>query len=355
MNQLAVEDRYLNRMAVKSAKSIQARVSKEPQFAATAVCGLLGPTGSVNFDQVTKTKTVEKIAVEANFDALKEIVPLLEKLIIKPGTDDSKAAASSRQFLANLLVSIVRSRVSASQDEDGAQAILEHIVMIFVRHAYFTSQNTEKGPQPAMTPQTQELFRNRINSCLNSLIASQKYAAVLPYSVVRQIRDAAKSEEYGKSIINIEGDLGDSVKAAFKSLKKMVSYTLQFTSNLLKANIIQEKKDGNAGIDAFKLLYSMTLLQVYNGDADAVSMLDELQFCYTKFLGDEKSKEETSDASDTLVEILLSFASKQSQLFRRMSEQVFNAFAEKVTATGLESLTSVCLLPFFLCGNLGMY
>lgn len=91
----------------------------------------------------------------------------------------------------------------------------------------------------------------------------------------------------------------------------------------------------------------MTLLQVYNGDADAVSMLDELQFCYTKFLGDEKSKDETSDASDTLVEILLSFASKQSQLFRRMSEQVFSAFADKVTATGLESLTSVCLLPFF--------
>lgn len=88
----------------------------------------------------------------------------------------------------------------------------------------------------------------------------------------------------------------------------------------------------------------MTILQVYNGDADAVSMLDELQFCYSKFVGDEESQEETSDASDTLVEILLSFASKQSQLFRRMSEQVFGAFADKVTATGLESLISVCSL-----------
>ena len=88
----------------------------------------------------------------------------------------------------------------------------------------------------------------------------------------------------------------------------------------------------------------MTILQVYNGDADAVSMLDELEFCYSKFLGDKKSKEETADASDALVEIILSFASKQSQLFRRMSEQVFSAFADKVTATGLESLTSVCLI-----------
>jgi DNA polymerase phi len=86
----------------------------------------------------------------------------------------------------------------------------------------------------------------------------------------------------------------------------------------------------------------MTILQVYNGDADAVSMLDELDFCYNKIFSDKKSKkEETSEASDALVEILLSFASKPSQLFRRMSEQVFTAFAPKITATGLESLVSV--------------
>ncbi len=87
----------------------------------------------------------------------------------------------------------------------------------------------------------------------------------------------------------------------------------------------------------------MTILQVYNGDADAASMLEELDFCYNKIFGDKKSKkeEETSEASDALVEILLSFASKPSQLFRRMSEQVFTAFAPNVTATGLESLISV--------------
>lgn len=100
-----------------------------------------------------------------------------------------------------------------------------------------------------------------------------------------------------------------------------------------------------AGIGAFKLLYSMTVLQVYSGDADAVSMLDELEFCCSKFIGKESKKDETSDASDALVEILLSFASKQSQLFRRMSEQVFSAFADKITENGLDSLVSVCSCP----------
>lgn len=72
-------------------------------------------------------------------------------------------------------------------------------------------------------------------------------------------------------------------------------------------------------------------------------MLDELGFCYSKFWGHKKSEkdEDTSDASNALVEILLSFASKPSQLFRRMSEQVFGVFADQVTADGLQSLTSV--------------
>jgi DNA polymerase phi len=200
-------------MAVKAAKSIQGRVAKDPEFAAASVIGLMGSAGSVNFDQATKTKTIEKIVVEANLDALNQIVPFFEKLIANPGTDDGKAAAASRQSLAGLLLSIVRSRASASDEF----AVLEQILFTFVRFGYFMA----KDVQPALTQQSQELFRNRISSCLNSLIANPKYATTLPYAVVRKIRDAAKSEEYGKFIINMDETLRDSVKTAFKSLKKL--------------------------------------------------------------------------------------------------------------------------------------
>ncbi|KAL4911089.1 hypothetical protein BDW74DRAFT_164726 [Aspergillus multicolor] len=342
-NQLAVEDRYLHRMAVKAAKAIQARVAKEPAFAAASVKGLMGSAGAVNFDQITKTKTVEKIVSEANLDALDTILPLFEKLVASPGTTDGKAAASSRQILAGLLLSMVRARVSASDAADEAsEAALEKILFIFARFAYFTSEEGKNGAQPLFTEQSQELFRNRINSSLNSVIAAQKHAATLPYAVVRKIRDAVKFEEYGKFIISMDDTIKDAVKGAFKALKKLSS---------------MDKKEGAAGVDAFKLLYSMTILQVYNGDADAVSMLGELDFCYNKIFADKKSKkdEETSEASDALVEILLSFASKPSQLFRRMSEQVFTAFAPNVTATGLESLTSILEAKESLAGQQEMF
>ncbi|KAL1966912.1 hypothetical protein VTN77DRAFT_3656 [Rasamsonia byssochlamydoides] len=340
MNQLAVEDRYLHRMAQKAAKSIHARVSKEPEFAAAAVNGLLGPSGSVNFDQITKTKTVDKIVVEASPDALKQIVSLLERLIAVPGTD-GQAAASSRQSLAGLLVSIVRSRSSAGEEY---QPIMEDVLSVFVRFAYFVAQG-DNAPQPSLSQTTQELFRTRINSCLNSLISNSKDPAGLSYSVVRKIRDSAKSAESGKFIIEMDDKIRESVEGAFKSLKKLSS----------KAK--HSDKDQNiSGIQAFRLLYSMTILQVFNGDADAVSMLDELGFCYSKFWGKKSDKEEdTSDASNALVEILLSFASKPSQLFRRMSEQVFGVFADQVTADGLESLISVLEAKENLAGQQEMF
>ncbi|KAJ6113902.1 hypothetical protein N7523_007219 [Penicillium sp. IBT 18751x] len=344
MNQLAVEDRYLHRMAVKASKAIPARVSREPSFAASAVRGLIQTSGTLNFDQATKTKTVEKIVSEANREALQEIVPMLEQFLSRPGTTDEKFASSNRNFVAHLLLSIVRSKATSGDkdSEEDCQSVLEQILSTFVRFAYFKGDGArELVPEPAFTQATQELLRNRINSSLNSLLASQKYASTIPYAVVRQIRDGAKSGEYGKFIISIDDKLQASVKTAFKALKKLSS---------------KEKKGEASSLSAFKLLYSMTVLQVYSGDADAVSMLDELEFCYTKFLGDESSKkEDTSDASDALVEILLSFASKQSALFRRMSEQVFGAFADQVTENGLESLISILEAKESLAGQQEMF
>lgn len=226
MNQLAVQDRYLHRMATKSVKSIQSRVSKEPEFAAAAVSGLTGPAGSINFDQVTKTKTLEKIVVEADTNALGTIVSLFERLIKNPGTADAKVAASSRHILTGLLVAIVRARAPAPIQDDSAesvQAILEKILVIFLRFAYFTNEGVGNEPatEPALSESARELFRSRINSCLNTLIANQRYAAAVPYAVVHKIHDAEKSGEFGKCIVGMDGAVRASVKTAFKSLKKL--------------------------------------------------------------------------------------------------------------------------------------
>lgn len=227
MNQMAVEDRYLHRMATKAAKAIQARVAKTPEFAAAAVSGLMETSGAVNFDQITKSKTIEKIVTEADLTALKEIVPLFEGLVANPGVDDSKVAASNRQLLANLLLSIVRSQSSSTKDTsaEDLEKTMKSILLVLVRFSYFEDKgDRESGraaPKPQLTQATQDLFRNRIMSCLNTLINNRSSPGTLPYSVVRNIYETDRAAESGKFVIEMDDSIRESVDAAFKTLKKI--------------------------------------------------------------------------------------------------------------------------------------
>ncbi|KAL1960089.1 hypothetical protein VTO42DRAFT_261 [Malbranchea cinnamomea] len=335
MNQLAVEDRYLHKAAVKASKAIQSRVAKDPDFLQPAIRGLLGPNGAVNFDQLTKTKTVEKMLGEATPESILQVIPFISDVITRPGTDDVKVGASTRQQLSGLLHSIVKSLSSANKyTSDGVEKVIERVLLLLAGFAYFVPDASKVGdakrPEPPITQATQELFRNRISSCLNALIASRKAPASVAYKVIRKIRDLSETSEYGKFVIEMNETISESLTSAFKTLKKISK----------KEQDKDQKKDSS--IEAFKLLYSMTILQVYNGDADAVSMLDELKLCSSKLLGSKKPKPgQEPEAADILVEILLSFASKQSQLFRRTSEQVFGAFTDHITASGLQSMIAV--------------
>ncbi|KAF3484407.1 DNA polymerase V [Arthroderma uncinatum] len=330
MNQLAVEDRYLHKIAVKTTKSVQARASKEPEFAYPALCGLMGPRGAINFDQVAKVKVVEKIISDVSHGAIKQLMPFFENLIVSPDADE-KIAASRRQQIANFLQTITKSQMSNGKDSDAEEldAAIEMVILTLARYTYF-SGNLVNSPKPPVSDATRELFRNKIMACLNIVISSRGRSADIAYKIVQKIRDMEEGGEFGKFIIDMSESITESVQAAFKTLKKISK----------KGKRDDGRQDPTA--QGLKLLYSMTILQVYNGDADAVSMLDELKLCYNKFLSNKRADDEESDqASDALVEILLSFASKPSQLFRRMSEQVFGAFANKVTPTGLQSLLAI--------------
>lgn len=226
MNQLAVEDRYLHRMATKAAKAIQARVAKTPEFAAAAVSGLMGPSGAINFDQITKSKTIEKIVTEADLTALKQIIPLFEGFIENPGVDDSKVAASNRQLLANLLLSVVRSRSSTKDaDPQDLEETMKSVLLVLVRFAYFENKSdNESGrtaPNPQLAEATQDLFRNRIMSCLNTLITNRSSPGTLPYNVVRNIYETDRDGESGKFVIEMDDSIRESVDSAFKTLKKI--------------------------------------------------------------------------------------------------------------------------------------
>ena len=83
----------------------------------------------------------------------------------------------------------------------------------------------------------------------------------------------------------------------------------------------------------------MTILQVYNGDTDAVSIIYELDTCHQSI--SEKQNSAGSESFNLLLEVLLSFLAKPSALFRKLAGQVFAIFTADVTSDGLQSLIEV--------------
>ena len=75
-----------------------------------------------------------------------------------------------------------------------------------------------------------------------------------------------------------------------------------------------------------------------------MALLDELKGCYAGLGKRNGSKTEEQDTGcEILMEILLSFASKPSKLFARMSMQVFESVSDRMTAASLQHLLNVSI------------
>ncbi len=335
MNQLASSERYLNRIAENATKAILKRVQIQPSTTVTIIKGLLqAPQGRVTFDQITKTKTVEKVLSKVNESHLERLLPVFHQLIMRPEAIDEKAAAASRQVLADHLLSVLRSnQASATDNNPGTlhhSPWLRSILAMFAEFAYFTVEVDSRSEQRSSIPissASRDMFRSRITSCLTHLINKSADPSYFTYNLVRDIRLREKIDSHCRPLLNAEQNVEDSIRRAWKTLEK-----------------IQEKEkevqpDKKQVLRAFKLLYSLTIIQVYNGDADAVNVLDELKDCYNSLVKHRRKREQRG--SEVLVEILLSFVARPSMMFRRLAQQVFSACVSNVNRLGLQAMIKV--------------
>lgn len=334
VNHLAFPDRYLHRVALKVLKSIHARVDIEPKASTAALGGLLGPNGHVNFDHVTKTKTVEKLLSQVDVHTLRIVLPLFEHLILKPQVQDEIGAASRRQMLADQLLSAIRSRQIDSLPKKAVSeyhAFIKQLLTLFVDVAYFS---TRLAVEPPITKPSQDVFRSRISSCLTHLVGKAEDPAQFPYYVIMTICKREHEDSSSQPFFDADNNVRRTVARAWKTLDK------------LHAKAEKPQASSMGLLRAFELLYSLIILQTYNGDSDAVSILDELKSCYDSLV--KHRDQDSQEGSEIMVEILLSLVSKPSLLFRRLAQQVFGAFAPSVNASGLQSMIAVC--QFHLAG-----
>ena len=338
VNQLASSERYLYRIAQNALKSIFARVDQE-RSATIAILKCLSrtPSGAFNFDQVTKTKTLEKLLSRVEDSALLDLIPLFSQLLACPNPEDSVAATASRRMVADQMVALIRSRqnVAARKIDESVEltAFVRRVLSLFAEYGYFVREADpladDQETNPPISASSREMFRSRILSCVTHILAKHAQPADFSYELIAFIRSMAQKSEKGRFLFESDSAIKRVIDKAFVTLDKIHSKSLSSTGWRQRL------------LNIFQLLYSLTVLQVYNGETEAVGVLDELKASYDQLLKHKHKVEQGN--SDALVEILLSFVSRPSLLFRRLAQQVFPACTSSISRHGLQSMLKVCV------------
>lgn len=339
INQRAGSQRYLFDAAKAALNSVIARAKQDPSATAGLIQGLI-EEGAANFDQATKTKTIETLLAQSSPEALSEIVSFVQKLMRKPNVKQGEQAQADaqRRMFADLLLSIVRThkeptelfvKHDSKQKNATPSTWLNTVLDTFIELGYCEPAESDEV-SPALSDSSKSIFRTRLSSCVAQLMnLPLADASTAVYGMLKALRSSKRS--YFQSAASKET----------KALVKRTDKAIQDAQDKVTKTKNQSKA---ATAQAFALLFAMSVFQIYNEEPDAVPVLEDLHACAGDWGKDTES-------ASVLIDLLLSFVSKQSALFRKLAEQVFSAFTGSLNADGLQSMLDILTQKESLSGQ----
>ncbi|TAQ89216.1 hypothetical protein B7494_g2456 [Chlorociboria aeruginascens] len=328
INHVQEKDRFLNRAAEKSLKVVVQSVEENPQILLVILPKIIGGNGMYNFDKVTKTKTIEKLLAMFDGSNAKEVVNILIEPTIAVSSSEGRDAEMRRQMLGDYLLNLIR-RVETTETTEETTWVKHEVLPRLAHFAY----SKDKSCTPEVSEKTRTLFRNRLMSAFAHLL-SDLNGVSYPCDLLLALKPDAVAMDSG---------IMEAKDSAISTMQK-----------LLKKAKKSSGKD-KSPYQALALLYSLAIFQLYNGEPEAVSILEELKLCYDKLIKHKESEDSDVEASEVLVELLLSFISKPSALLRKVTQHVFSAFMGEITAGGLKLMTDVLDSSEGLRGQQGLF
>ncbi|KKY23009.1 putative dna polymerase [Phaeomoniella chlamydospora] len=325
INQSASGERLLHRAAQRTVHALLTRSTESPEASATILRALLSSTeGGATFDQVTKTKTLEKLVTSVKPETMEDVVDALTAFLQQPGTLDDKQAHAKRVGAADLLVQAFSQTFAEGWTEEIGEDSRAKILKAFATLSYFVPPGDLPAKKSSISPplasSTRQILQARLSSCLERAMKSKASAMASMDVVVGELRRSGKEPDEVKSAVEMDEGVRGALSTAWTVL----------------TSLQKQKPTTSPYLQAVKLLFSLSVLQVYNGDPDAVQILEELE----GFIADSAEKSH-SESADGIIEILLSFSSQPSKFLRRITIQVFQNFAPSITDSGLQSLTRI--------------
>jgi DNA polymerase phi len=158
-----------------------------------------------------------------------------------------------RKWFADQIVIILRQHLSELQRQ---KFLFEECLCFFCKYGFFVGGSLSKLDQ--------SMLREKLFSLLSMLIADTT-EVWSTYAVLR----IETLEEDHKKTVKLDSEIKKIRKAGIKTMKKLQSMVCP----LRKTNLCQRMRKGSQQHRGMEMLFGLSLLQLYNGDTEAVSVL----------------------------------------------------------------------------------
>ncbi|KAJ1674018.1 DNA-directed DNA polymerase, partial [Spiromyces aspiralis] len=395
------KEKSLHKVALRVLAAFTKAAEIDSQAALVLMTNLTGKSGVMNFDKATRSKTIASIVAKLDVGPLTEYILYLQNAFLNPqkhggaalGEEDGSADGGSggrpqpqqshealvdshRQWAMDQLLALVRNPQLPRREE-----WLARILRFFIVHGFYIlvkdiprSKVAEARirPTPELSDKVQQGARERFFSVMGELnrmplltldkkqaapgVMPRRYLGVTESGelwaevAVRTMIDDLDKQKHVQPLLTIEDS--DTSKVVEEARKRAVG-----VAEGIRTRYKQIKAKDNEGAAkrceqyrAFELLIWNLLLQLAAGEYEAAETLDEVCECYSKVLASDESaaKGHSGDRDEeqpivVLVDVLVSFLAKPSNMLRKLTETVFTAFVSEMTLEALEVLTQVLL------------
>jgi len=382
---LKSEQRYLQRSALKVSQLLSQRVEgvagsdgegADAVLAKTCLKSLLLSVECADFDQITKSKTIQTLLHVPDDAVQSAMADALWELLVSPGTSDADDVMRRQKRVVTLQGKLFSACCRPHETGFNDQVSLQ-MLRSWMAQVYFDL--LPDSSVAAFPPQTKEAMKERLATCFEQGLKAGVVGRRLLREAVMTI-DVLERKGVPPTL-QFDRNVEKIVRKGWRRLKKIPATEprrVQFNGDI--GNNSHGREESTAGHDGgsplptdrqihqdasasgptirrarsaenerpsfdegLALLYSLVLFQVYNGDGEAVEILQDILVYHDRLKErrDTESKDGEEEGGDALVEILLSFASRPSKFMRRITVQLFEAFAPQMTAEGLQSLARV--------------
>ncbi|KZV92838.1 hypothetical protein EXIGLDRAFT_613837 [Exidia glandulosa HHB12029] len=358
INHLSHPDRYLHKIAKQVALDVQKLVSKDPRSGFALVLELLGRNGNRQFDQITRTKTVESILASMSASGIREYVDYLLGQINESEASGESDATAKRTWILDQLSALIRNG-AVPKDDDCVKTVLD----FFVLHGFFVVKKKEKAakggiaalrhvPEPPFTVELQKECRARLLAAIAELLTFTPSKKEKGAEAARQPGYAHDGELWLTKVWNTISELEKDTKhvavvRAFSEEETTLRVRVSEVLALLPK--VRDKEETGRGVH---LLLAGGLLQELT-DEDKKST-EDFQDCIDaakRMLATTKPKskgkkkqteddEEEPEPIDVLVNLLIGYLERGTAYTRAVATRAFEPLCPALQTSSIKLIMS---------------